>query len=61
MKLDSCILKDADTTWCGREVDEDESRFSHIPNQIPNLHSDEVCQRCANAVINDRIPLIPWE
>ncbi len=61
----TCILvkntEGAGESWCGREVEEDESRFPHIPDQIPNLHSDEICQRCANKIINHRIPLIPWE
>lgn len=60
-KLESCIIRgnpdESSKTWCGREVDEEESRFPHVPKQIPNLYSNEICQRCANAVIAVRCPL----
>ncbi len=57
MKTDSCVLKDSVMTWCGREIDEEESRFPRVPHQIPNMNSDEVCQRCANAYIAFKLPL----
>jgi hypothetical protein len=53
-----CIVKENDTTWCGKPVEKNGFTFKNVKHAMSQSRSNliDCCPRCANAVIAVRAP-----